>query len=157
MTLDTTQNRLAGYALLIEQYDLSALPNWHSSSVSPTGTLRSTIQEGQVESVYPQSYWPGDGTGDHLEFALKYDGINLGLLSALFEMVPAGEIADWISSKPTGKYARRVWFLYEFLTGRKLPLPDLTKGNYIELLESDRYYTAVPGVSMGAKIPPFWG
>ncbi|MDY6823247.1 MAG: hypothetical protein SWH68_05540 [Thermodesulfobacteriota bacterium] len=72
--MDTTQNRLAGYAFLIEQYDLSALPNWHSSSVSPTGTLRSTIQDGQVESVYPQSYWPGDGTGDHLEFALKYDG-----------------------------------------------------------------------------------
>ncbi|MDT8443164.1 MAG: hypothetical protein RQ722_02635, partial [Desulfuromonadales bacterium] len=28
MTLDTTQNRLAGYAFLIEQYDLNALPNW---------------------------------------------------------------------------------------------------------------------------------
>jgi Fic/DOC family len=30
------------------------------------------------------------------------------------------------------------------LTGRKLPLPDLRKGNYIELLESDRYYTTDP-------------
>lgn len=65
--MDTIQNRLAGYAFLIEQYGLSALPNWHTSSVSPTGTLRSTIQDGQVESVYPQSYWPGDGTGDHLD------------------------------------------------------------------------------------------
>lgn len=139
------QNRPAGYAFLINKYDLSALPNWHSSSVSLAGTLRSTIQDGQVESVYPQSYWPGDRTADHLEFALKYDGVNLGLLSALFERVPADEIADWIGSKPTGKYARRVWFLYEFLTGRELPLPDLTRANYIELLESDRYYTVVPG------------
>ena len=89
MTLDTTQNRLAGYAFLIERYGLSVLPNWHTSSVSPTGTLRSTIQDGQVESVYPQSYWPGDGTGDHLEFALKYDGVNLGILSALFDVAPA--------------------------------------------------------------------
>ncbi|MDT8444593.1 MAG: Fic family protein [Desulfuromonadales bacterium] len=145
MTLNTTQNRLAGYAFLIEQYGLSALPNWHMSSVSPTGTLRSTIQDGQVESVYPQSYWPGDGAGNHLEFALKYDGVNLGLLSALFEVAPADEIAAWISSKPTGKYARKVWFLYEFMTGRELPLPDLTMGNYIELLESNRYYTAAPG------------
>ena len=101
MTLDTTQNRRAGYAFLIEQYDLSALPNWHTSSVSPTGTLRSTIQDAQVESVYPQSYWPGDGTGDHLEFALKYDGVNPGILSALFDVVPADEIAAWISSKPS--------------------------------------------------------
>lgn len=143
--MNTTQNRPAGYAFLIEQYDVSALPNWHSSSVSPTGQLRSTIQDGQVESVYPPSYWPGEGTGDHLEFALKYDGVNLGLLSVLFDVVPADEIAAWISSKPTGKYARRIWFLYEFLTGRKLRLPDLVKGNYIELLESDRYYVAIPG------------
>lgn len=145
MTLDATQNRLAGYAFLIEQYRLNALPNWHTSSVSPTGTLRSTIQNGQVESVYPQSYWPGDSTGDHLEFALKYDGVNLGILSDLFDAVAADETAAWITSKPTGKYTRRVWFLYEFLTGRKLPLPDLTKGNYIELLDPDCYYTTVPG------------
>ena len=145
MAVDTTQNRPAGYAFLVEQYGLSAVPNWHTSSVSPTGTLRRDFQDGQMTSVYPQSYWPGDGTGDHLEFALKYDGVNLGILSALFEVAPADEIADWISSKPTGKYARRVWFLYEFLTGRELPLPALTKGNYTPLLEPDRYYTAVPG------------
>lgn len=143
--MDTTTNRLAGYAFLIEQYGLRALPNWRTSSVSPTGTLRSTIQDGRVESVYPQSYWPGDGTGDHLEFALKYDGLNLGILSALFETVPADGIVAWISSKPTGKYARRIWFLYEFLTGRELPLPDLARGNYIELLEPDRYYAVAPG------------
>ena len=148
ITLDTTQIRLAGYAILIEKYGLSTLPNWHTSSVSPTGTLRSTVQDGQVESVYPQSYWPGDGIGDHLEFALKYDGVNLGILSALFDVVPADEIATWINSKPTGKYARRIWFLYEFLTGQKLPLPDLTKGNYTPLLELDRYYAVVPGRRM---------
>ena len=88
VTLDTKQNRLAGYGFLIERYDLSALPNWHTSSVSPTGTLRSTIQDGQVESVYPQSYWPGGGTGDHLEFALKYDGVNLGICWRLFSTWP---------------------------------------------------------------------
>jgi len=145
MILEAIQNRLAGYAFLIEQHRLDVLPNWHTSSVSPTGALRSTIQDGQVESVYPLSYWPGDRTGDHLEFALKYDGVNLGILSALFDAAAADEITAWIASKPTGKYARKVWFLYEFLTGRELPLPDLTKGNYIELLEPDRYYTTAPG------------
>ena len=145
MTLEVTQNRLAGYAFLIEKYRLNVLPNWHTSSVSLTGTLRSAIQDGQVNSVYPQSYWPGDRTEDHLEFALKYDGVNMGILSAILEAVTADEITSWIISKPTGKYARRIWFLYEFLTGRKLSLPDLTKGNYIELLEADRYYTIAPG------------
>ncbi|MGO9021020.1 MAG: Fic family protein [Syntrophobacteraceae bacterium] len=145
MTSEATQNRLAGYAFLIEKYRLNVLPNWHASSVSPTGTLRSSIQDGQVESIYPPSYWPGDSTGSHLEFALKYDGVNLGILSALFEVVAEDEITVWITLKPTGKYTRRIWFLYEFLTGRDLPLRDLTKGNYVELLEADRYYTTVPG------------
>ena len=145
MTLKAAQNRSAGYALLIERYRLNVLPNWHASAVSMAGgILRSTIQDGQVESVYPPPYWPGDRTGDHLEFALKYDGVNLGILSALFDVVTASQFADWVASKPTGKYARRIWFLYELLTGRKLPLSDLSQGNYVLLLELDRYYTAVP-------------
>ena len=109
---EVAQNRLAGYAFLIDQYRLNVLPNWHRSTVSQTGSLRSTIQDGRVESVYPLSYWPGEGTGDHLEFALKYDGVNLGILSTLFETITAEELTDWISSKPTGKYARRIWFLF---------------------------------------------
>ncbi|MDR3553544.1 MAG: Fic family protein [Syntrophobacteraceae bacterium] len=145
MTSEATQSQLAGYAFLVEKYRLCVLPNWHMSSVSRTGVLRSNIQDGQVESVYPQSYWPGDSTGDHLEFALKYDGVNLGILSALFEAVAEDEITAWITSKPMGKYTRKIWFLYEFLIGIKLPLRDLTVGNYIELLEADRYYTTVPG------------
>ena len=46
-----------------------------------------------------------------------------------------------VCSKPTGKYVRRLWFFYEFLTGKILPLDDLNRGNYIDLLEPDAYYT----------------
>jgi Fic family protein len=145
MTSEATQNRLAGYAFLIEKYQLNVLSNWHTSSVSQTGTLRSTIQDGRTETIYPLSYWPGDNAVNHIEFALKYDGVNLGVLSALFDAVPEEEITGWIASTPIGKYARKTWFLFEFLTGKILPLPDLTKGNYIELLESDLYYTTAPG------------
>ena len=67
--MKAAQNRSAGYALLIERYGLGVLPNWHTSAVSMTGALRTTIQDGQVESVYPSTYWPGDRTGEHLEFA----------------------------------------------------------------------------------------
>ncbi len=145
MAEEAAQNRLAGYTFLCDRYRLNLLPNWHRASVCQTGTLRSTIQGGRVESVYPLSYWPGDGTGNHLEFALKYDGVNLGILSALFEVIPETELTEWIFSKPTGKYTRKIWFLFEFLTGKELPLPDLTRGNYVDLLEADRYYTTAPG------------
>ena len=136
------QNRPAGYAFLLEKYKLDAIPNWHSSRIAPTGTRSEIIQDGLVETTYPRSYWPGERDGNHLEFALKYDGINLATLALIFEVIDAASLRDWIASKPTGKYARKIWFLYEFLTGRQLLLADLTQGNYIYLLESNKYYSA---------------
>jgi Fic family protein len=85
-----------------------------------------------------------DNLGSHLEFALKYDGTNLLILSRLFAAVPQPELCAYIQSRPTGKYARRIWYLYEMLTGQRLPIEDLTQGNYVDLLEPDEYYTS-PG------------
>jgi len=79
--------------------------------------------------------------GDHIEFALKYDGVNLSLLAQIFEKASQGDITDYIASKPTGKYARRTWFFYEFLTGEKLPLDDVSSGNYVDALEAKKYFT----------------
>jgi len=40
-----------------------------------------------------------------------------------------------VSSKPTGSYARRIWFLYEWLTGTTLKLPDAKGGRYVPVLD----------------------
>ncbi|MCL7489699.1 MAG: Fic family protein [Desulfobulbaceae bacterium] len=98
-----------------------------------------------IEEFYPAKYWPGDTLGDHLEFALKYDGTNLAILAHLFRVIERNDFIGYLQSKPTGKYARRLWFLYEFLTEEMLPLDDLKQGNYIDLLEPDQYYTTIPG------------
>ena len=136
--------RPAGYAALIERYALGVVPNWHTSLVS-TGTIhRIDSTGGAIEEVYPSRYWPGESLGDHLEFALKYDGTNLAILAGLFGVVPRDELEAYLSSKPTGKYARRLWFLYEFLTGTALSLDDLKQGNYVDLLDPGQYYTVTP-------------
>ncbi len=131
----------AGYAMLIEQYELDIIPNWHKSMVTTSGIHRVNSKDGVIEEIYPSKYWPGDTPGSHLEFALKYDGTNLAILCSLFQKITQKEILAHVRSKPTGKYARRLWFLYEFLTGERLPLQDLKRGNYINLLEPDEYYT----------------
>ncbi len=142
---DKASYRPAGYAALIARYNLDVIPNWHESLVANHGLHRAGIREGVTEDIYPSRYWPGDTLGDHLEFALKYDGTNLAILSVLFETAEEQDILDYIQSKPTGKYSRRLWFLYEFLTGKVLPLDDLKQGGYISLLEPDKYYTVTPG------------
>jgi Fic family protein len=136
--------RLAGYAALIEWYDLDVIPNWHRSLVATGGIHRIDSSGSVIEEIYPPKYWPGDTLGDHLEFAFKYDGTNLTLLASLFQVVEEAEILAYVRSKPTGKYVRRLWFLYEFLTGKMLPLDDLKQGNYIDLLKPNEYYTTTP-------------
>ena len=136
-----TNFRPAGYSFLINLYRLDVIPNWHTSAVAFSGTrsIRTSYQE--TEEIFPSKYWPGDLPYNHLEFALKYDGINLAILAAVFEKINAEEISRYIQSKYTGKYTRRLWFLFEFLTGKKLPLKDIKQGNYIDLLEPEKYYT----------------
>jgi len=142
---DNPTHRLAGYAALIGRYDLDVIPNWHKSLVATSGIHRIGSSGGIIEEVYPSKYWPGDTLGDHLEFALKYDGTNLAILAYLFQKAAGEDLLEYVRSKPTGKYARRLWFLYEFLTGKILPLDDLKRGNYIDLLEPDECYTVTPG------------
>ncbi len=136
--------RPAGYAALIERYHLDVIPNWHRSSVATSGIHRTDSTGDVIEEIYPSKYWPGDRLGDHLEFALKYDGTNLALLAEVFDAMAEDDFLAYLKSKPTGKYARRLWFLYEVLTGRSLPLDDLDRGNYVDLLEPDKYYTFTP-------------
>jgi hypothetical protein len=133
--------RPAGYSALTDRYRLDVVPNWHRSLVATSGVHRIETLGGMIEETYPSKYWPGDELGDHLEFALKYDGTNLAILASLFQAVTPAEFLAYVQSKPTGKYARRAWFLYEFLTGTRLPMNDVERGNYIDLLDADQYYT----------------
>lgn len=145
MGIKVLESRPAGYAYLLDKMELTGMSHWHTSFVSSSGAHRSKVQDGAIEDIYPVRYWPGEKVGDHLEFALKYDGVNLGLLIQIFKKVSQDELTGYIKSKPTGKYARRIWFFYEFLTGKQLPVDGLTSGNYVDALEAKDYYTVQNG------------
>ena len=134
--------RPAGYAALIEWFKIMAPPPWHKSVIAERGGPQRTVLNEFVYEVYPRSYWPGDGVVEHLEFALKYDGVNLALLAEIFARADIEEITGWIKSKPTGKYARCIWYLYEFLSGDHLPLDDVKPCGYVNLLDAERYVTS---------------
>lgn len=98
-----------------------------------------------MREIYPARYRVRENVGEQLEFALKYDGVNLGILFQIFSVIEVNELLEYLRTKPTGKYARRIWYFYEYLTQTKLPLDDLKQGNYVDLLEEDRYYTLNKG------------
>lgn len=132
--------RPAGYLLLGQRHGIECLPHAVESYVTQ-GTRRTHTTPEKTDEFYPLSYWPGDTDLDHLEFALKREGLHLQLLRALLPRLPAQELVAYVRSKPTSAYARRIWFLFEEFSGQRLDLPDVTQGNYVDLLDPRDYYT----------------
>lgn len=62
------------------------------------------------------------------------------MLAALFRTLPPAMVERWVRDEPTGQHARRARFLYEWLTGRRLDLPDATRGPYVGVLDPDRQF-----------------
>jgi hypothetical protein len=42
----------------------------------------------------------------------------------LFEVLSTEEMEEMIQQENLGQYSRRIWFIYEWLTGKKLNIPD---------------------------------
>lgn len=94
---------------------------------------------GQVE-IFPQSYRPPDEPLEHVRFALRYEGVNLGLLRQAFRRLPTEEVDKYIGRHPNSVFSRQIGFLYEMLTGRILRAE--VGGNYVDILDPERYVTA---------------
>ncbi len=137
--------RPAGYVAITALLGLRTIPNWHESYIAAGNTHKIESNGGLVKEIYPSKYWPGDSVGDHLEFALKYDGVNPAVLACIFRGVETLEIEAYVASKPSGKYARRIWYLFEQITGRRLSLHDLKGCRYVDLLDQDKNITVNPG------------
>ncbi len=130
----------AGYSALIGAYDLSVpLPR----SLSATGERHRLVEEGGWRILTPR-HAPHPTLEGHLTFALKYEGLDLAVLKRLFLTTGPAEIEALVDAKPTGGYARRIWFLYEWLTGNRLDLPDAPAGQYVPAIDPDRQW-AVDG------------
>lgn len=57
-------------------------------------------------------------------------------------------MAEHLLGRPTGRYARVLWFLHEAFTGQRLDVPDLKMGNYVDLLDPEPY---IVGLAKKAK------
>lgn len=88
---------------------------------------------------------PDDDLQGHLEFALKWEGVSPGVLAALFRRIDSGDIASIVRDKPTGAYARRIWFLYEWLTDIRVEVPDAGKVTAVPVIDPRRQYAARSG------------
>ena len=91
---------------------------------------------------WTQLYMPDDTWRGHFEFGLKYERLNFEFFSRVFERVDPQEIIAWVKDAPTGAYARRTAFFYEWFTGKPLEAPDTAPNvGYVDAVDSDVYLT----------------
>lgn len=140
----------AGYSALIDLFKIQALPNHINSFILDKG---SSFTERYIDLNIEKKYFPKKKfTSDfsnpinHIEFALKHEGVNLEILKAAFKHLNPTLLENYVNSQPTSKAARKIWFLYEFLTDKTLDLKNAVGGSYTDLLDPKKYYT-------GEKIP----
>jgi hypothetical protein len=137
-----------GNAWLKDHFSLDSIP---LSKECRLGSRPKSVPGESIEWEYfTKPYLPDPTPLAHIEFALKYDTINLELLKAVFSRLTVSEVSAWVANQPTGKWARRVGYFYEFLTRQDLDPKALgVGGNYAPLLEEKRYIVA----QIGTKVP----
>jgi Fic family protein len=134
---------LAGYAVLIEVL-------WEAGIRVPLPDRLALISEKHQRyedeqwQVFTPRHKPEDTLAGHLYFALKYEGLDLYILKAVFKHQGPDAIRIIIEKEPTGQYSRRLWFLYEWLLDSKLEVSDPGKVAYIDVVDNDIQYS-VPG------------
>lgn len=100
--------------------------------------------------IMGQRYTPNISIEGHLVFALKYEGLDLYVLKRVFEAVGSEPIKEIVTATPTGSYARRIWFLYEWLTGEQIDLPEPPVSNYVQVVNPDLQFCIE-----GEKLPRY--
>lgn len=139
---------LCGYAALVHAFDLDApLPNVLRGSNT---TFAAKSADGW--QLYSPRHRPESSFSGHLTFALRYEPVDLLILNRLFRAAGPGRVAEMVRAAPTGQYARRAWFFYEWLTGTLLDLPDVGAGGYADALNPELQIAAVPKNSQRHRI-----
>ncbi len=142
--------RLAGWGNLVQTFGVQA-PVRRPSVISDQHVKASRRMEGSWH-VFDKRYWPGESFGDQMGFALRHEDLDLLVLKRLFQSVPQDTVTAFVRSAPTGGPNRRAWFLYEFLTGRTLDIPDAAEVSFTDLLDDHLYFTAKPRLSRRHKV-----
>jgi len=108
------ENENLGYAWLVDRFRLPAMPLLLRSRLESRVRGRRIQTDGHESTVlFEPKYHPGETLADQLQFALKYEGVNLQVLALLFEQTGADEISQWLQSSPTSAYARRAGYIFE--------------------------------------------
>lgn len=133
-----------GSTWLKQNYQLSNVKLSHESYLGTRSKVE-VLHDGTVIETFQKMQYAlkADNPLNHFEFALKYDDVQMSFFQAVLKCIPVKDIVKFIKSAPNFKYSRKIGFWYEFLTKERLPIEDRPSINYVDLINSKRYFTGV--------------
>lgn len=132
-----------GATWLARTYDV--MPWGRLAVISQIGGRRaSAVNDGLRIETYLEAMRPASTPAAHLQFHLRHEVPHLEFLARLFEHTGPDFVQAWIVAEPTGQYARRAAFLYEWLTGSALDVPERLGGNYVDAIDDAKLVAASP-------------
>lgn len=141
-----------GYDRLIQTYQLLARPLARIALIDSSVSGRQTTTRGDFEHMrFESKYRPSHTLVGDLQFALRYEGINLEVLALLFAAAGRTELDTWLAAQPESRFARRAGYLYEWLTGNELTAAAPPKAAYIPVIDEKLQF----GFSGGARNAKF--
>lgn len=108
------------------------------------GRRESQVVDGLRLETFPEVMRPEGSLVGHLQFHLRHEVPHLEFLARLFAAVGPQEVQQWVHREPTGQYARRAAFLYEWLSGQLLQVPERLGGNYAPAIDDQKLVAASP-------------
>ncbi len=139
---------LIGYGALINKYSLKVPTPETLSAIA--SKHRKYSKNGW--NIYTPRYMPKDSVIGHLTFALKYEGVDLAVLNALFCDIDAKQMAVMVKEELTNRYNRRIWFFYEWLTEKILPISDSIAIHSVDALDPKDYYVGLSILSKRHRV-----
>jgi Fic/DOC family len=130
-----------GAAWLARAY--SVMPFGRLPVQSQVGGRRATgVIDGFRLETYLEVMRPASTPAAHLQFHLRHEVPHLEFLARLFGQTGPNFVQTWVEAEPTGQYARRAAFLYEWLTGSALDVPKRLGGNYVDAIDDAKQVAA---------------
>jgi len=130
-----------GYAALIERYGLKLPLPPQLSAIAERHHPKST----EAWLMQSPRHQPEPTLAGQLTYALRYEGVDLAVLWQLFKIIDARELSATVQAKPTGSFSRRIWFLFEWLTDRRLDIPDPGKVRFTPVLDNRLQFALAVG------------
>jgi hypothetical protein len=94
---------------------------------------------------FQPTYRPAPTLVGNLQFALRYEGLNLEVLALLFQKTGRSELEKKLAEQPESAFARRTGYLYEWLTGDPIKAAVAPRAAYVPVVDESLQFGLADG------------